>query len=56
MSTPLAIENLGLCWDSLDELFDGLTDKFTLPHGIELPHVVFNTPRAHALGQRLFHL
>jgi uncharacterized protein (TIGR03083 family) len=26
MSTPLAIENLGLCWDSLDELFDGLTD------------------------------
>ena len=24
MSTPRAIENLGLCWDSLDELFGGL--------------------------------
>lgn len=27
MSTPLAIDNLGLCWDSLDELFGGLTEQ-----------------------------
>lgn len=27
MTTPTPVANLAICWDSLDELFDGLTDE-----------------------------